>query len=441
MSAPFPTRPNRRPQRRSRRLGARSKRRAQHLGRRSARITKAASSPITTPTTARRSPKSPGPRTAAPSSSSAAAISKCFATIPIRPASRKASSRTSGSSRSPAARRAKSPKAASPPFRQKATASHISRRTRSGPSASKKTPSRRNSSTPRAKPVNCAGRPTAPASHSSPLARDHSFIARLQRSPPKPCSISTPASIAIPIPSGLPTASRSPSSASPPSTRAFSSAPSRDRATLVHSSRRRRFRKRPRTLARRRRPRQRLPRHGRRQSVVLGRRRSHRFPLGTHRLDAPLFHLHPRRRSHAAQRNRRIRNRARLALEPTAAPSCSPPTRTTSIAVISGASPFSARTSTPVTHGDGIEWSPIETSDGKAVAMLHSDARNPARAAIKTGNGERSRSRARFHSRRIPRSFARRPAAGHPLRRRRHAHPRPALSAARSAPPAKSIPP
>jgi dipeptidyl aminopeptidase/acylaminoacyl peptidase len=37
---------------------------------------------------------------------------------------------------------------------------------------------------------------------------------------------------------------------------------------------------------------------------------------------------------------------------------------------------------TPLTRGDSIEWSPAETSDGKAVAMLHSDARNPARAAI-----------------------------------------------------------
>ena len=38
---------------------------------------------------------------------------------------------------------------------------------------------------------------------------------------------------------------------------------------------------------------------------------------------------------------------------------------------------------TPVTRGEGIEWSPVETSDGKAVAMLRSDAKNPARAAIK----------------------------------------------------------
>ncbi len=41
---------------------------------------------------------------------------------------------------------------------------------------------------------------------------------------------------------------------------------------------------------------------------------------------------------------------------------------------------------TAITRGDSIEWSPIETSDGKAVVMLHSDARNPARAAIKIGN-------------------------------------------------------
>ena len=38
---------------------------------------------------------------------------------------------------------------------------------------------------------------------------------------------------------------------------------------------------------------------------------------------------------------------------------------------------------TPVTRGETIEWSPVETSDGKAVAMLRSDPKNPARAAIK----------------------------------------------------------
>ncbi len=41
-----------------------------------------------------------------------------------------------------------------------------------------------------------------------------------------------------------------------------------------------------------------------------------------------------------------------------------------------------------LTPDDGIEWSPVSTSDGSAVAMLRSDARNPARASIKIGNGE-----------------------------------------------------
>ena len=40
-----------------------------------------------------------------------------------------------------------------------------------------------------------------------------------------------------------------------------------------------------------------------------------------------------------------------------------------------------------LTPGDGIEWSPVETGDGMAVAMLRSDAKNPARASIKIGNG------------------------------------------------------
>ena len=38
---------------------------------------------------------------------------------------------------------------------------------------------------------------------------------------------------------------------------------------------------------------------------------------------------------------------------------------------------------TPVTSGEGLEWSPLETADCKAVAMLRSDPKNPARAAIK----------------------------------------------------------
>jgi dipeptidyl aminopeptidase/acylaminoacyl peptidase len=43
---------------------------------------------------------------------------------------------------------------------------------------------------------------------------------------------------------------------------------------------------------------------------------------------------------------------------------------------------------TPITRGDSIEWSPAETADGKAIAMLLSDARNPARAGIKIGTAE-----------------------------------------------------
>ena len=36
--------------------------------------------------------------------------------------------------------------------------------------------------------------------------------------------------------------------------------------------------------------------------------------------------------------------------------------------------------------GDGIEWLPVATSDGKAVAFFHSDARRPGRAAIQVGS-------------------------------------------------------
>ncbi len=38
---------------------------------------------------------------------------------------------------------------------------------------------------------------------------------------------------------------------------------------------------------------------------------------------------------------------------------------------------------TELTPGQALEWSPVETSGGHAIAMLHSDVRNPARAAIK----------------------------------------------------------
>ena len=49
---------------------------------------------------------------------------------------------------------------------------------------------------------------------------------------------------------------------------------------------------------------------------------------------------------------------------------------------------------TPLTPGDGIEWSPVETADGAAIAMLRSDARNPARAVHQNRQRRRSRSRA-----------------------------------------------
>jgi dipeptidyl aminopeptidase/acylaminoacyl peptidase len=37
-----------------------------------------------------------------------------------------------------------------------------------------------------------------------------------------------------------------------------------------------------------------------------------------------------------------------------------------------------------VTNGTGIEWSPVELSDGKTVAMLRSDARTPAHASVQS---------------------------------------------------------
>jgi len=40
-----------------------------------------------------------------------------------------------------------------------------------------------------------------------------------------------------------------------------------------------------------------------------------------------------------------------------------------------------------VTSGAGIEWAPVQTSDGKAVVMLRSDARMPARPALVAGSG------------------------------------------------------
>lgn len=43
----------------------------------------------------------------------------------------------------------------------------------------------------------------------------------------------------------------------------------------------------------------------------------------------------------------------------------------------------------PVTSGDGIEWSPVVTSDGEAVALFASDARRAAHAVIVDGRGAR----------------------------------------------------
>jgi dipeptidyl aminopeptidase/acylaminoacyl peptidase/sugar lactone lactonase YvrE len=41
-----------------------------------------------------------------------------------------------------------------------------------------------------------------------------------------------------------------------------------------------------------------------------------------------------------------------------------------------------------LTSGQGIEWSPVMSSDGKAIAFLRSDARRPAHPAIKIGDAE-----------------------------------------------------
>ncbi len=45
-------------------------------------------------------------------------------------------------------------------------------------------------------------------------------------------------------------------------------------------------------------------------------------------------------------------------------------------------------TPSPVTTGLGIEWSPVETGDGKAVAFLCSDSRTPAHPAVQVGSAE-----------------------------------------------------
>ena len=50
--------------------------------------------------------------------------------------------------------------------------------------------------------------------------------------------------------------------------------------------------------------------------------------------------------------------------------------------------PVSGEKAVQLTPGTGIEWSPVETGDGAAVAMLRSDARNPARASIQIGSSD-----------------------------------------------------
>ena len=80
----------------------------------------------------------------------------------------------------------------------------------------------------------------------------------------------------------------------------------------------------------------------------------------------------------------------------------------------------------------GIEWSPVVTSDGEAIAFLRSDAQQPAPRGHHRRRRRTERSRTRAHSGGLSREQARRSAARHHLRRRRHAHPRPAVSAPRS---------
>jgi dipeptidyl aminopeptidase/acylaminoacyl peptidase len=53
--------------------------------------------------------------------------------------------------------------------------------------------------------------------------------------------------------------------------------------------------------------------------------------------------------------------------------------------------PVSGGTSTAVTSGSGIEWAPVVTGDGEALAFLASDATTPAHAEIIVNEGSRQR--------------------------------------------------
>ena len=48
--------------------------------------------------------------------------------------------------------------------------------------------------------------------------------------------------------------------------------------------------------------------------------------------------------------------------------------------------PVDGGRSKAVTSGAGIEWSPVPTDGGRALAFLRSDTRRPARLAIKIGS-------------------------------------------------------
>ncbi len=216
------------------------------------------------------------------------------------------------------------------------------------------------------------------------------------------------------------------------STRAFSFGPAARRPALVHSHRGRRYRKRPRALACFRRPRQRVSRHGQPTRNCSGARATAsssrgNAPAGCISTPSPRTATCPRHSTPAGE----------FEIEHA---SLSADRRT--VLFSSNQNDIDRRhlwrvsvsgeNLAPLTPGDGIEWSPVETSDGSAVAMLRSDARNPARArASRSAMARSAISRPNSIPGDFPASSLVVAAAGHPLRRRRPAHPRPALPARR----------